>query len=82
MSILNEREKFVLSLIIVGGNITHYFLLQDIILQNKGPFNNISEKHLKNKALKNTLNKLTSKNYINKTMLLLLHHITCVLTCV
>lgn len=66
MKILNEREKYCLSLIIANGGKLDYEIIKNIILNHRESFSDLSERYLKYKAIKKTLLKLEGNNFVSE----------------
>jgi len=67
MSVLNDREKYCLTLLIAKGGQAHGDDIRDIILEHKESFNGLSEQYLRYQAVKRMLNNLVKKGYVTST---------------
>lgn len=64
---LDDREKFIVGLIIVNGGKITYEKLLNIILREKGPFHGLSKRYVRYNLVKKIINRLKSKNFISET---------------
>lgn len=63
---LNDRERYCLALIIIGGGQKDYESLRDVIFEYKESFSGLSDRYLKYQAVKNTLNNLVKSRYLSE----------------
>ena len=61
---LSEREKYCLALIITKGGQATYDEIRDTILESRESFGDLSDKYLRYKAIKRTLDTLSRKGYL------------------
>lgn len=67
LSVLNDRERFIISIIILNEKgLDHYKLINIILKSKSGPFYGLNQKYVKYTLVKKIANKLISRNILYK----------------
>lgn len=63
---LNDREKYCIGLILLGGGEAEYDEIRNIVLETHGSFEGLKESYIRKGAVINTLRGLVKKNYLSE----------------